>query len=164
MIFVTVGTHEQSFQRLVQTIDQYALENDLCKSQVFIQTGYTDYIPKNCSHSKMLSYNEMDNLYKNAEIIITHGGPGSMFLPWKYGKKIIAVPRLSKFNEHVDDHQLYFCKLMEKEERVICIEEISELAATIETISRDENEQKNKYIPKTNQFVESFKKSLGEIL
>ncbi|MFJ7991193.1 PssE/Cps14G family polysaccharide biosynthesis glycosyltransferase [Peribacillus frigoritolerans] len=164
MIFLTVGTHEQSFDRVVKAVDEYAYQNKLAKNQVIIQLGYTNYIPQNCSYSKMLSYKDMDKLYKESEVIITHGGPGSMFSPWKYGKKVIAVPRLSKFHEHVDDHQLHFCKLMEKEKKVICIEEISELASAINNLNTNMNVQNNEYLPKTSQFVENFKRSLNEIL
>ena len=43
MIFVTVGTHEQQFNRLIEYVDRLNLDED-----VFIQTGYSTYIPKNC--------------------------------------------------------------------------------------------------------------------
>jgi UDP-N-acetylglucosamine transferase subunit ALG13 len=155
MIFVTVGTHEQSFERLVKEIDRYAKKNNLAKEEVFIQTGFTDYVPQNCSYKKMLSYEEMDQFNHKASVIITHGGPGSMFIPWKLGKSVIAVPRLKRFDEHVDDHQLRFSKRMEKEGKVTCIEEIEELAAAIDHDLKKSGTGKN-YEPKTNQFIEKF--------
>ena len=78
MIFITVGTHEQQFNRLVKEVDKLK-ESGVIKEDVFIQLGYSDYIPKNCEWKKMISYDEMDNYIRNSRIVITHGGPGSIF-------------------------------------------------------------------------------------
>ena len=105
MIFVTVGTHEQPFNRLVEYIDNLKGEGKLT-DEVIIQTGYSTYEPKHCKFSKMLKYNEMVENVKNARIVITHGGPASFIMPLQYGKVPVVVPRQKRFNEHVYDHQL----------------------------------------------------------
>ena len=109
MIFVTVGTHEQQFNRLVKKIDQLKKDGHI-KDDVFIQTGFSDYIPESCDWKKFLSYEEMIQKIKDAKIVITHGGPSSFILPLQYGKTPIVVPRMKKYDEHVNDHQVEFCR------------------------------------------------------
>ena len=91
MIFVTVGTHEQPFNRLVEFIDKL-VENEIIKDEVIIQTGYSTYKPKFCKFNKMLPYQEMVKNVQNARIVITHGGPASFFIPLQYWKIPIVVP------------------------------------------------------------------------
>ncbi|HEM5084042.1 TPA: multidrug MFS transporter, partial [Streptococcus suis] len=109
MIFVTVGTHEQPFDRLLKEVD-YLVEKGVITEEVFIQTGYSTYIPKNCKWSKLLSFDKMNELMEKADIIITHGGPATFMSAIAKGKKPIVVPRLEKYGEHVNDHQLDFSK------------------------------------------------------
>lgn len=112
MIFVTVGTHEQPFNRLIKEIDRLANDKDI-KDDFYIQTGFSDYVPQNCQWSKFLSFNQMTRLTKEADIVITHGGPASFVAPLELGKIPIVVPRRKKFNEHINDHQVDFVKLIE---------------------------------------------------
>ena len=109
MIFVTVGTHEQQFNRLIKKIDQLKKDGHV-KDDVFIQTGFSDYIPESCDWKKFLSYEEIIQKIKDAKIVITHGGPSSFILPLQYGKTPIVVPRMKKYDEHVNDHQVEFCR------------------------------------------------------
>ncbi|MBB1549920.1 multidrug MFS transporter [Candidatus Saccharibacteria bacterium] len=109
MIFVTVGTHEQQFNRLIKKIDQLKKDGHI-KDDVFIQTGFSDYIPESCDWKKFLSYEEMIQKIKDAKIVITHGGPSSFILPLLYGKTPIVVPRMKKYDEHVNNHQVEFCR------------------------------------------------------
>ncbi|MGO2083607.1 glycosyltransferase [Vagococcus sp.] len=109
MIFVTVGTHEQQFNRLLQEIDRLK-KNKMIEDNVFIQTGYSDYLPKYCDYENFLSYEDMRNYIKNSEVIITHGGPSSFMQVLSYEKTPIVVPRFKKYNEHVNNHQVDFVK------------------------------------------------------
>ena len=120
MIFVTVGTHEQQFNRLIQEVDRLK-EEGIIKEDVFIQTGFSTYEPKHCQWSKLISYSEMDNEIKEARIIITHGGPASFIAPLQIGKIPIVVPRQEKYGEHVNDHQVEFTKNVEKRNKNIII-------------------------------------------
>ncbi|EFO54158.1 exopolysaccharide biosynthesis protein, glycosyltransferase [Streptococcus infantis SK1302] len=76
MIFVTVGTHEQQFDRLIKEVDRLKKEN-LIQDEVFIQTGYSNYVPKYCKWEKIISYEKMNKLIEGSDIIITHGGPAT---------------------------------------------------------------------------------------
>ena len=111
MIFVTVGTHEQPFNRLVKEIDKLAKNKDI-KDEFFIQTGFSDYRPQNCKWKKFLSYEEMSKFTQDANIIITHGGPASFIAPLELGKIPIVVPRQKKYNEHINNHQVEFVNLI----------------------------------------------------
>lgn len=130
MIFVTVGTHEQPFNRLVEYMDKWAEKHD---EEVIIQTGYSTYKPVNSKWKKLYSYNEMNELFKEARIVITHGGPSSFIIPIQLGKIPIVVPRKKEFNEHVNDHQLTFCKQVAERMEIICmIENVEELSGAID--------------------------------
>ncbi|NQQ99220.1 multidrug MFS transporter [Streptococcus suis] len=127
MIFVTVGTHEQPFDRLLKAVD-YLVEKGVITEEVFIQTGYSTYIPKNCKWSKLLSFDKMNELMEKADIIITHGGPATFMSAIAKGKKPIVVPRLEKYGEHVNDHQLDFSKqVRDRYKSIIVVEEVVDL-------------------------------------
>lgn len=107
MIFVTVGTHEQQFNRLIKEVDRLKREG-IIKDEVFIQIGFSDYVPTHCNYSKFFGYDEMEKYVDEAELIITHGGPASFMQVLKKGKIPIVVPRKKEFDEHVNNHQLDF--------------------------------------------------------
>lgn len=109
MIFVTVGTHEQPFDRLIKEVDRLVSEGFITE-EVFIQTGFSTYTPQYCSWKKFLSYDEMNTFIEEANVVITHGGPATFMAVLSKGKKPIVVPRLKQFNEHVNDHQLEFAR------------------------------------------------------
>lgn len=131
MIFVTVGTHEQSFDRLIKEIDRLK-EHGKISDEIIIQTGFTNYEPKFCKWSKIFSYKDMMRNVSKAKIVITHGGPSSFIMPLQLGKIPIVVPRKKYFGEHVNDHQVDFCNAVAtRQENIIVVEDISNLEETI---------------------------------
>lgn len=131
MIFVTVGTHEQPFNRLVECIDGLKKDGTIAE-EVIIQTGYSTYKPKYCKWQKLFPYQEMIKLVDEARIIITHGGPSSFIMPLQIGKTPIVVPRRYEFNEHVNDHQVSFSKAVaERMGTIIVVDEMDKLGETI---------------------------------
>ncbi|MCD8145600.1 MAG: multidrug MFS transporter [Oscillospiraceae bacterium] len=131
MIFVTVGTHEQQFNRLVQCIDELKIKSDI-KEDVIIQNGYSTYEPKACECSDFFPYKEMISLVEKARIVITHGGPSSFVMALQVGKVPIVVPRRKEFDEHVNDHQLDFCKAVaESQGNILVVDDIEKLSETI---------------------------------
>lgn len=125
MIFVTVGTHEQPFDRLLKCIDKLVEEGKI-KEDVIVQKGYTDYEPKNYKAEKLIPYEQMQENIDKARIVITHGGPASFIAPLAIGKIPIVVPRKKDFNEHVNNHQLEFSKEVEKRMKNIIVAETDE--------------------------------------
>lgn len=131
MIFVTVGTHEQPFNRLVEYIDNLKREG-LIQEDVVIQTGYSTYEPLYCEWEKIYPYRQLVKFIDEAKIIITHGGPSSFIMPLQVGKIPIVVPRKHEFKEHVNDHQVEFAKTVaERMGTIIVIEEINKLGDVI---------------------------------
>ncbi len=127
MIFVTVGTHEQPFNRLVEYVDNLKSEN-LIDDEVIIQTGFSTHEPKHCSWSKLYPYKEVVRLVSKAEIVITHGGPSSFIMPLQLGKIPIVVPRQKQFGEHVNNHQVEFARAVaERQGNIIAVEKIEDL-------------------------------------
>ena len=131
MIFVTVGTHEQPFNRLVQKVDELKRDG-IIQEELIIQTGYSTYEPKYCQWSKLIPYQQMVKNVEEARIVITHGGPASFIMPLQIGKIPIVVPRQHRFGEHVNDHQVEFTRnVAERMGTIIPVEDINNLGDTI---------------------------------
>lgn len=131
MIFVTVGTHEQPFNRLVQKMDELKRDGVIAED-VFIQTGYSTYEPKCCQWSRLLPYLKMIEKVAAARIVITHGGPSSFIMPLQTGKIPIVVPRQKQFDEHVNDHQVEFCRVVaQRMGTILVVEDMEKLQNTI---------------------------------
>ena len=131
MIFVTVGTHEQQFDRLIEYMDARKADGSITE-EVIIQTGFSTYEPKHCQWQKLFPYPEMVDLVARARIVITHGGPSSFIMPLQVGKVPIVVPRQKAFDEHVNDHQLEFCRAVsERQKNIILVEDVSQLMQVI---------------------------------
>ena len=131
MIFVTVGTHEQPFNRLIKAVDELKRDG-IITEDVIMQTGFSTYEPKYCKWSKLIPYQDMVKNVENAHIVITHGGPASFIMPLQIGKTPIVVPRQYKFGEHVNDHQVEFARnVAERMGTIIPVEDISTLGDVI---------------------------------
>ena len=156
MIFVTVGTHEQPFNRLLQKIDELK-EKGIINEEVIMQTGFSTYEPKYCTWSSLLPYSQMVQNVKEARIVITHGGPASFIMPLQIGKTPIVVPRQKQFDEHVNNHQVDFSKAVaERMGTIITVVEINDLENTI--VNYDS------IVKKMNQGITSNNKKFNEEL
>ncbi|RYD01250.1 hypothetical protein N752_30095 [Desulforamulus aquiferis] len=155
MIFITVGTHEQPFDRLIREVDKI-IENGL-DTEIFAQIGYSEYIPKRYKFKKFISFEEMKKFVEQADIIVTHGGPGSIFMPLYMRKVPIVVPRRKEFGEHIDNHQLYFAKSLNKQKKIIIIEDISNLS---EVLQNYHNYKEECLIEKNTNNINNYVKHL----
>ncbi|NKN40664.1 glycosyltransferase [Streptococcus alactolyticus] len=144
MIFVTVGTHEQPFNRLIEEVDCLKKEN-IITEDVFVQIGFSSYEPKFCQWSRLISFDQMSEFMQKADIIITHGGPATFMSAIAKGKKPIVVPRQEKYGEHVNDHQLDFAQhVKERYNSIEVVTEISELGNYLNRYLKiDGNESSN---------------------
>ena len=163
MIFVTVGTHEQQFNRLIKKIDTLA-SRKIIKENVFIQTGFSDYIPKNCQWSQWLSYGEVEKKISEAHIVITHGGPSSFIMPLQKGKIPIVVPRSHEYNEHVNNHQLSFVKFVaERRKNIIPIYDVDDIELAIVNYDKISSEMNNEFWSNNKKFTEDFEKIIEDM-
>lgn len=162
MIFVTVGTHEQPFNRLVKAVDDLKMSGKITDS-VFIQTGYSTYVPKACEYKDFISMNQMNEYMEKANIIITHGGPSSFIMALQHNKVPIVVPRLSKFNEHVNNHQLIFCnELFARGFSIKVVENIDDLASYINLVST--GDYNDLAFMNNKEFMQRFKKAVFSMI
>lgn len=163
MIFVTVGTHEQPFNRLIQKIDELKKDGTI-QDEVIIQTGFSTYEPKHCQWSKLLPYQQMVKNVADARIVITHGGPASFIMPLQIGKTPIVVPRQQQFNEHVNDHQVEFTRnVAQRMGTIVPVEDISTLGYTITNYDQIVAGMKHGMRSNNRKFNEGFEKLINEL-
>ena len=163
MIFVTVGTHEQPFNRLIQKVDELKRDG-IIKDDVIIQTGFSTYEPKYCQWSKLISYQQMVKNVADARIVITHGGPASFIMPLQIGKTPIVVPRQHQFNEHVNDHQVEFVRnVAERMGTIIPVEDIRKLAKVIENYDEIVAKMGHEMSSNNEKFCDELKKIVHNI-
>lgn len=110
-IFFTVGSM-YPLDRLTKIMDSLAKTK---KYEVFGQIGESQVVPQHFHYTKFLEYSDLQEKIMWADCIVTHAGAGSIVDAMSARKKLILFPRLEKFGEAVDDHQLEICvKLREK--------------------------------------------------
>ena len=130
MIFVTLGTQDKSFDRLLKAIDN-EIDNGNIKDEVVVQAGYTKYESKNMKIFDLIPQDEFDKYFDKANLIITHGGVGSILSGVKRNKKVIAAARLSKYGEHTNDHQKQIIKEFADQGYILELSDFSELGSLI---------------------------------
>lgn len=112
MIFVTTGSQKFQFNRLLQKIDTLVEKGEL-REEIYAQIGASDYVPKHYPYCRFLDREGFAGKLKECRMVITHGGTGVIIGAVKQGKKVIAVPRLAAYGEHVDDHQVQLLREFE---------------------------------------------------
>jgi len=131
MIFVTLGTHELEFTRLLNYLEKMDIDEE-----VIIQCGNTNFKSKKYKIVPFLTPDEFNEAMNKCDLLICHGGVGSILSALKKNKKVITVPRLSKYNEHNDDHQVEICKKFSKENYIISCLNYEELEYAIKNYKR----------------------------
>lgn len=158
MIFVTLGSQKFQFNRLLIEIDRL-IEEGKIKEEVFAQVGYSDYKPRNYDYKNFLDRNEFNDLMSKCDKVITHGGTGAIIGALKKGKKVIAIPRLAKYGEHVDDHQLQIVYEFEKMKLIKSVNN-NTLDKLLFNIN---NEKFNKYESNTKNIINSIEVFINKI-
>lgn len=105
MIFVTVGSRNYPFNRLFEKLDEL-YETGVLAEPMFAQTGTSTYSPKHYAYKDFISQEEFLEKVQQADIVVSHGASGSIMKALNAGKKVIAVTRLEKYGEHINDHQI----------------------------------------------------------
>lgn len=164
MIFVTVGTHEQQFNRLIECVDKLK-EDGIIDEDVVMQIGYSTYEPKFCEWNKMYSYDDMTQYVNAARIVITHGGPSSFLMPLQVGKIPIVVPRKLEFDEHVNDHQLEFANaVVQRNKNIIVVDDISQIKDVIKNYDAIIDKMNRNVESNNKKFCVAFEKIVDDMM
>lgn len=135
MIFITVGSQKFQFNRLLEELDRLVVEKTVNGNEIFAQIGYSTYQPRAYRYKQFLDKKEFLEMVEVSELIITHGGTGSLITSLKKGKKIIGVPRSVKFYEHVDDHQFEIVSHFMNSNLIYAVLDIKDLGNAIVKVS-----------------------------
>lgn len=118
MIFVTVGTHDQQFNRLVIAADELA---SFLPEKIVIQRGASNYIPRYADHFDFATSTQIQVWISQARVVIAQAGAGTILTVLDYKKPLIIVPRLSAFGENYNDHQLQLANALTEQKRAVCV-------------------------------------------
>jgi UDP-N-acetylglucosamine transferase subunit ALG13 len=132
MIYVTVGKMPLGFDRLVMAADEMAVELD---ERVFIQRGSTNYVPKSAEYADFIAFDEAERLIGEAEVVVSHAGIGTIIGSLRSGTPIVVVPRLKKYGEHFNDHQLEVCTAIEGRPGVEVVYETGDLVTAVKRLT-----------------------------
>ena len=149
MILITLGTQDKEFTRILKEVDKL-ITKKVIKEEVVVQAGYTKYESANMKIFDFISSEELEKLEQKASCIITHGGVGSIIGSIEKDKKVIAVPRLKQYGEHVNDHQLDIVQSFDKLGYIIGITDVSQLGDALQQI---ETFEPKKYIQNTGKII-----------
>lgn len=134
MILVMLGTQKNDFSRLLKEIEK-CIDNKIIQEPVVVQAGSTKYKTDKMQIFDLIAREELDKKKEEASLIITHGGVGSIVGALKMNKKVIAVPRLKQYGEHVNDHQKQIVENFDKQGYIKGVFNIEDLGKEIQEIN-----------------------------
>ena len=155
MVLVLLGTQNNSFHRLLEEIDRL-IQRGMIQEEVIVQAGYTQYTSKNMKILGLIAKEELENLQNKVDLIITHGGVGSILLSITKNKKVIAVPRLHQYGEHVNDHQKQIVKLFNEKGYIIGIDGVEGLEQAIKEMKGFKPKEYQQNHDKMLKLIEDF--------
>lgn len=128
MIFVTLGTQDKQFKRLLEAVDK--LDTD---EKIIAQIGSTDFSSAKMEIYKYMTLDEFTKYMNEARVVITHAGVGTIIMGLKLHKKMIVAARKREFKEHVNDHQMQILENFADEGYILPLKEFDDLANLIDT-------------------------------
>ena len=153
MILVTLGTQDKSFKRLLEAI-QKQIDLGNIKEKVVVQAGCTKFNSKNMEIFDLIPFDDFDKLINECDLLITHGGVGSILAGLKANKKVIAAARLKEYGEHTNDHQLQIIKNFKESGYILELADFDKLSDVLEEIK---DFKPRKYISNNESFVQLIK-------
>lgn len=160
MIFVTLGSQKFQFDRLLQKLDEL-IEKGVITEPITAQIGASNYLPKHFEYVRFMDREQFAKTMDACEIVVTHGGTGVIITAVKKGKKVIAVPRLAMYGEHVDDHQLQLLQQFD-ELQIICA--CYDLDMFEEFYKGIREREFRPYVSNTHVIIESIEEYLNELM
>ena len=160
MILITLGTQDKPFYRLLEAV-QKQIDNKVIKDKVIVQAGISsNFNSKDMEIFDLIPLDEFDKLISECDILITHGGVGSIIAGIKNDKKVIAAARLKKYGEHVNDHQLQIVENFTDSGYILSLDNFDELDVVLKNIKKF---KPNKFKSNTNDFIKLIKKEIDSI-
>lgn len=156
MILVTLGTQDKSFERLLKAIDKQVEKGNI-KDKIIVQAGHTKYKSKNMEIYDLVPMEQFDKLISECDLLITHGGVGSIITGLKSGKKVIAAARLKEFGEHANDHQLQIIENFSNDGYILNLSDFDKLD---EVLKMSETFKPKKYKSNTKKFIDILEKEI----
>jgi len=151
---VTVGSHYQGFDRLIQKMDEIAGKID---EKVIMQIGNTKYKPVNVEYFEFAEYSKIQKLNSDARIVVSHAGVGSILTALEQKTHLLIVPRLKKYDEVVDDHQLQIAKELSENPNVTVVNDVEDLEESLKTnFSFVEESSRNKLVYSLKKYIFSI--------
>jgi len=133
VIFVTLGTHPSPMDRLVRTLDEL-VHSGTITDEVLVQGAAFGHRPRHLHLRSTLPHDEFVALVREADVVISHAGAGSLADIRLQGRVPIVVPRLSAAGEHVDDHQRRYAHRLKGQPGYVVVEDMAELPAAIAAV------------------------------
>lgn len=130
-IFVPLGTQKFPFKRLIIELNNLVKEGIYAPENIVMQSTMYDIVPM-FTHVGLIPVDEFNGYMQEADLVITHAGVNSIITCMQMGKPLLVIPRLYKYGEHVDDHQLEIALLMKEKYNVLVAQDLSELKMMIE--------------------------------
>lgn len=149
MILVLLGTQNNSFHRLLEEIEK-EIDEKVITEKVIVQAGYTKFKSDKMEIISLMPKEQLSKLQDEADLIITHGGVGSIISSVEKGKKVIAVPRKHEYGEHVNNHQIQIVKDFNDKGYIIGIEDVKDLK---EAIIKSKTFTPKKYSPNNKKML-----------
>ena len=132
MIFLTVGT-QFPFDRLVKAVDDVIAQNGV-KEKIFAQIGSSSYRPHNFEAVSSLGKKAFDQYICGSSAIISHAGMGTITAALENRKPLLVMPRLKKYGEVVNDHQVDICRKFEELGHMLVAYEAQDLPRKMEQL------------------------------
>lgn len=158
MIFVVLGTQKFQLNRLLQKLDEY-VEQGLLTDEIYAQIGNSTYKPKHYAYKDFMDKKEFDATIAKAELVIAHSGVGTIITAIHAKKPVVVFPRLAKYKEHVDDHQLDIARAFEMKKYVLCCYENDDL---LEKINKCKSFHFDEYVSQQKQIIGIIKDFLNK--
>jgi len=152
MIFVTLGTQDKPFTRLLQKIDE-EIRNGNIKDKVIVQGGCTKLNTKNMEIFNQVSQEKFEEYINNCDILLTHAGVGSIITGLKYNKKVVAVPRLAKYEEAANDHQIQLVENFSQEGYILGVDNLDDLSKVLKETKKFKPKP---YVSNTDNFIKQL--------
>jgi UDP-N-acetylglucosamine transferase subunit ALG13 len=151
-IFVATG-HSEAFTRLLEAARRMAQRSEW---ELFVQRGAGAEFYADLPGAAFITREEFAARLDWADVVIAQGGAGSLYEAWCWGHTPIAVPRLSRFSEHVDDHQLFMTRAFGEQGKVLVCEDISELEQRVAEVPARQAPRREQLTPLTQAVAEAL--------